>query len=68
MSGRGRSSQMSLDVRFYRVRWSNGEFEIQAPMSRLCEALEICGEVRYHERITHLEIAGNLIRFRVEQR
>ncbi len=40
----------------------------QISMRRLCETLEQCGEIQPTERITHLEIAGNLIRYRVERR
>lgn len=40
----------------------------QMSLSRLCDTLEACGEIKSHERITHLEIVGDLMRFRVEQR
>jgi hypothetical protein len=38
----------------------------QMSLRRLCETLEAYGETRANERITHLEISGNLIRYRVE--
>lgn len=40
----------------------------QISMKRLCETLEACGEIAAHERITHLEIAGDYVRYRLEQR
>lgn len=40
----------------------------QISLCRLCETLENCGEVSRNERITHLEIYGNLVRYRVETR
>lgn len=40
----------------------------QISMRRLCDVLEASGEINAHERITHLEIAGNLMRYRVEMK
>lgn len=40
----------------------------QISMRRLCETLEACGEIQPTEHITHLDIAGDLIRYRVERR
>lgn len=39
----------------------------QISLRRLCEIMERDGEVRLPERITHLEISGDLVRFRVER-
>lgn len=38
----------------------------QMSLGRLCDLLESAGEVSDNERITHLEIAGDIMQFRVE--
>lgn len=38
----------------------------QISMRRLCETLEAIGEIKSTEKITHLEIGGNFIRYRIE--
>ena len=59
------------------VRATNEVFRGSGPASgtyghislgRLCDHLEATGELRPNETITHLEIVGDMIKYRVEQR
>lgn len=40
----------------------------QMSLRRVCEMMERDGEVRAHERITHLEITADIVKYRVENR